>query len=134
MKLTALLAGACVVASFATGIVFADPITATRFVPERHGADICIDTPLSLTFTQPPLQGDSGAIRVYRSDGTLVDSVDVAELLSAKAIGGAMIGGNPYLFNYYPVTITGSRATIYLHRSLDYGQTYYVLIDPGVFT
>ena len=42
--------------------------------------------------------------------------------------------GTPHLFNYFPVIITGNTAAIYLHRQLDYAQTYYVTMDPGVIT
>jgi pectin methylesterase-like acyl-CoA thioesterase len=112
----------------------AAPIAVRHLVPGRHAEDICIDTPLYLTFNRPPVVGNAGTIRVYRSDGTPVDSIDLADPESAKRpIGGATAGGNPYLFNYYPVIVTGRTAAIYLHRSLDYGRTYYVLVDDGVF-
>ena len=116
--------------------IFADPLRARHFTPSTHQGDICVDTPLSITFNQAPLVGATGTIRLYRStDDTLVDSIDLGDPNSAKRpIGGAMAGGNPYLFNYYPVLIDHNTATMYLHRTLDYGETYYVLIDAGVFT
>ena len=101
-------------------------------MPARHG--VSIDTPLYITFNRQPVLGTSGTIRVYRSDDTLVDTIDLANPDSFKRpIGGATAGGHPYLFNYYPVIITGNTAAIYLHQSLDYDQTYHVLMDPGVF-
>lgn len=37
-------------------------------------------------------------------------------------------------FHFYPVIVHGRRATIYLHNNmLEYGHTYYVKVDKGVF-
>ena len=115
------------------GKALADPIWARRVNPS-HSGHVCIDTPLYITFNQQPLLGTSGTIRVYQADNTLVDTIDLADPNSFKRpIGGAAAGGNPYLFSYYPVIITGNTAAIYLHQSLNYGETYYVSIDSGVF-
>lgn len=102
--------------------------------PASGSAQVCIDTPLSITFNQIPQVGTSGVIRVSQLDGTLVDAIDLADPNSRKrTIGGAVSdNGTPHLFNYFPVIITGNTAAIYLHRQLDYGKAYYVTIDPGV--
>lgn len=45
-----------------------------------------------------------------------------------------IIGGFSDGFHFYPVIIHDTTATIYLHNNLlEYGKTYYVQIDPGVF-
>ncbi len=119
----------------------ASAISATNVSPAGGAADVCVDTPLSITFDQAPQVGATGRVRVFRSDGTLVDTIDISVdtnpnvpgQQSQRQIGGAQSGGQPYLFNYYPVIVTGNTAAIYLHQALDYGQTYYVTIDPGVF-
>jgi len=41
-----------VLMALAPGRVRADPLVATHFVPERHAANVCGDTPLSITFNQ----------------------------------------------------------------------------------
>ncbi len=134
MQMPLLVPAIAVLASLVPGRVHANTLVATHFVPERHAENVCADTPLSIRFNQAPVLGTTGTVRVYRSDDTLVDTIDLADPDSAKRpIGGAMAGGNPYLFNYFPVIITGKTAAMYLHQSLDQGQSYYVLIDPGVF-
>lgn len=46
-----------------------------------------------------------------------------------------IIGGFTDGFHFYPVIVHGSVAAIYPHNNLlDYGRTYYVQIDPGVFS
>jgi len=46
-----------------------------------------------------------------------------------------IIGGFSDGFHFYPIIINGNVATIQLHHNLlEYGKSYYVLIDPGVLT
>jgi pectin methylesterase-like acyl-CoA thioesterase len=103
---------------------------------DTRGRGVCVDTSLRLTFDQPPTLGTSGVITVHRADGSVADSIDLANPDSDKrTIGDAVSdAGLPHYFTYYPVMITGDTAAIYLHHQLDYGQSYYVTIDPGVFT
>jgi pectinesterase len=45
-----------------------------------------------------------------------------------------IIGGFTDAFHFYPVIIHDNTATIYPHNNLlEYGRTYYVQVDPGVF-
>ncbi len=105
------------------------------FSPAKGADGVCIDTPLAVTFNQTPHLGTSGTIAIHRADGSVADQIDLADPNSFKRyIGGAQSGGVPYAFNYYPVIISGNTATIYPHQVLDYGQTYYVTMDPGVIT
>jgi pectin methylesterase-like acyl-CoA thioesterase len=96
----------------------------------------CVDTPLTITFPSAPSLGTSGSITVHDADGSVADSIDLADPASfTETVGGATdAAGMLHYFNYYPVIITGDTATIYLHRELDYGHTYYITVDPGVFT
>jgi hypothetical protein len=113
----------------------APTISATSLGPADGTTGICNDTPLSITFDQEPRIGSSGTIGVHRADGSLADSIDLADPNSfSRFIGGAQSGGMPYAFHYYPIIVTGNTATIYLHQALDYGQTYYVTMDSGVIT
>ncbi len=109
---------------------------AAAFFPPSGAQQICTDTPLSITFSQAPHLGTFGVIRVFQADGTLLDSIDLADPNSSKRLVGGAVSdnGTPHLFNYFPVIISGNTATIYLHRQLDYAQTYYVTMDPGVIT
>src|SRR4029077_3112435 len=44
-----------------------------------------------------------------------------------------IIGGFTDGFHFYPIIVSGNTATIQLHHNLlEYGKSYYVLIDPGV--
>jgi pectin methylesterase-like acyl-CoA thioesterase len=96
----------------------------------------CADTPLTITFPAPPTLGTAGSITVHNADGSVADSINLADPASfTETVGGATdAAGDPHHFHYYPVIITGDTATIYPHQELDYGHTYYVTVDPGVFT
>src|SRR5439155_20216690 len=106
---------------------------AATLSPSSGAQEVCTDVPLAITFDHAPQVGSAGVIRVLRDNGTLADSVDLADPNSArKPIGGAVSNnGTLHLFNYQPIIVDGNAAWIYLHHALDYGQTYDVTVDPG---
>jgi pectin methylesterase-like acyl-CoA thioesterase len=114
-------------ASAATGIV-----TGTA----SGTSHACVDTPLTITFGSAPTLGTAGSITVHNADGSIADTIDLADPASStETVGGATDeAGNLHYFTYYPVIITGDTATIYLHHELSYGRSYYVTADPTVFT
>ncbi|PYT00857.1 MAG: hypothetical protein DMF63_06025 [Acidobacteria bacterium] len=107
--------------------------------PPTGTTNVCTDTAIRITFDQPPVAGTSGTIRIFRADGTLVDTIDMSnDTVPGTLVPGTQssksIGGASSMFNYYPILIDGNSATIYLHHALDYNQTYYVMIDAGAIT
>jgi hypothetical protein len=101
--------------------------------PENGARGVCPDIPLCLTFEGSPRIGPSGALRVYRADGALVDSIDLADpRTSTRSLGGARLRDRPYTWNYHPILVDGHSVTVTLHQALDYGQTYHVTITPGL--
>ena len=87
------------------------------------------DTLLRLTFDGPPVITGSGTIRVYRSDGTLVDTIDTSanivttggETQSALGaanteidkIGNGVASLTQYRYTYYrPVSVAGNVARL----------------------
>lgn len=106
-----------------------DDRPASPFSPRPGAQRVCADAVLSITFDQPPVAGAAGLIRVVRaSDGAVVDTIDLAAKTQTRTIGL-----NPTPFNYHPVTVSGTTASIHLHALLAYGETYSVLVDPGAF-
>lgn len=95
----------------------------------------CVDTPLTITFPYAPPLGTSGSITVHNADGSVADRIDLADPASLTETVGGAVGeaGSLHHFRYYPVIVTGDTAAVYLHHELDYGRTYYVTVDPGVF-
>lgn len=99
----------------------------TNLFPVNGAVNVCVDTPLKITFDSAPTLGTSGQIRIYNADTlTLFDSVDISSTTQSKKIGGTT-------YNYYPVLISGKSAYVSLHSNLLYGQTYYVNVDSNVF-
>jgi pectin methylesterase-like acyl-CoA thioesterase len=129
------------VTSMEARLTVVSPIMAIGLEPPTGATNVCIDTPLRITFNQTPVPGTSGLIRVFRSDGTLFDTINmgadtvptanVPGTQSSRPIGGASSGGLPVNFNYYPILVNGTTASIYLHQKLEYNQTYYILLDAG---
>jgi pectin methylesterase-like acyl-CoA thioesterase len=111
------------------------PVTPLEHVvsvfPARDATAVCTDAPLRLVFDAPPTLGAAGWVRVFAvGSPTPVDSFDLGAPTPTQMIGG--IGGRNFF--YRPITITGNEAYIYLRKLLRPGGTYYVNIDPGVFT
>jgi pectate lyase len=105
-------------------------MSSVSFAPANGSSGRCIDTPLAITFSQTPVVGTTGRIRVLRaSDNQVVDTIDLSLAQQQKVIGG-------FTYNYRPVIVSGNTANIYLHSStvLAYGETYYVTVEPGAFT
>lgn len=125
-------------AAFAVVLAAVGPVEQAHAVPvgtPRHAPKLCTDAPLTLTFPNAPTLGTSGKITVTAADGTVADSIDLADPRSAlKTIGGAVdASGALHEFHYYPVIVSGDSASIYLHHQLDPGTTYTVSVDAGVF-
>src|ERR1700733_291259 len=77
--------------------------------PAGDGA--CADTPLRLTFDQPPVRGGAGEIEVCRAaDGQPVASVDLADAQPAARFGFS----SEFLLRYEPAHISGKTASIRL--------------------
>jgi pectin methylesterase-like acyl-CoA thioesterase len=131
LSILALMAGA-LTGSTAAAAATAGIVTGT----DSPATAACVDTPLTITFPSAPALGTTGSITVHGADGSVADTIDLADPASyTETVGGATDeAGNLHYFSYYPVVITGDTATIYLPHELAYGRTYYVTADPTAFT
>lgn len=123
-------AAGTILSSNATLIVNSS-MQATNLFPANGATDICVDSPLRLTFDQAAVLGNAGRIRIYNVTDTVtpVDTIDLASASQTKAIGGSG-------YNYRPVLIEGNTVYVSPHSQLQYGQTYYVTVESvvgGVF-
>lgn len=109
------------------------------------------DTLLKLTFSSAPVATGNGKIRVYKNDGTLVDTIDTStDVVAAGAetqvalgngnteidkIGNGVPSLTQWRFTYYrPVKISGNTVSIKLHDNvLAYDTSYYVTVDKAAF-
>lgn len=126
--------------------------------PSSGQTDACVDTPLRVTFDGDVVLGLGGKIELFdSSNDVLVETIDVASTVRARGpstarsetgsavppttsraaarplrpVAQKMVGGGRY--SYYPIHIEGNTAEIDFAASLEYGKTYYVKIDRGVF-
>ena len=107
--------------------VSTNALGATNVWPYSGAINVCVDTPYSITFSNPPTLGNSGYIRVYDANTlALHDSLNLGASTQTKVIGGAT-------YKYIPVVIAGNTAYISMHTNLLYGHTYYVTVDSSVF-
>jgi hypothetical protein len=124
-------AAGSVVSSNATLTVNSASLAIASTSPANTQTGVRYDTPLAITFNQPPSVGTAGLIRIYNaaSPATPVDTVDVHPgALQTRSVGGVAL-------NSYAVLINGNVATVYPHANvMTFNQTYYVTIDNGAFT
>lgn len=97
------------------------------FFPAPDARNVCVDTPLRLTFESAPRVGSTGRIRVFNAaTGAVVDTIDLAATSQNRVVGGTV-------YNYFPVLVAERSAHIQLHNGvLAYNTTYYVQIEGGV--
>lgn len=104
-------------------------MTGTPAAPANNATGVCIDTLLSISFSQTPSVGNTGTVKIYdaANPGSPVDTLDLsAGNLQLRTIGGINI-------NSYDILINGATAVIYPHAGvLTAGHAYYVTMDPGV--
>ena len=115
------------ITSRAARLLVVSAMVATAVSPHPSANNLCPDTPLTITFNEPPLLGRSGRIRLSNSRGQLIDTIDLSANPQTK-----LIGGNP--FTYLPVLIQGLTASIYPHQPLPQAEEISITLEPGVFT
>ena len=112
------------------------------------GEDAYIDGELTLEFKSAPVLGSAGLIKIFSSDGTEVDMIDMADVAAAPV---KMADTTPYntchdilgpkalnrwrVVNYKPVTTDGNKVIIKPHSGrLEHGKEYYVVMESTVLT
>ena len=124
--------------------VLSPTLAVSSMTPVNAAGAIFPDAPLTITFNQAVSAGLNGSIKIYdaANPATPVDTINFSTP-TARTASAALLAlpiqtktiGTLAGFSYYPVTISGSTATIYPRNlSLTYGKTYYVTVDAGVFT
>ncbi|MDP1579052.1 MAG: pectinesterase family protein [Candidatus Didemnitutus sp.] len=128
--------------------VLSSTLAATATTPTATGRNP--DTRLTITFNEVPTVGVAGVLHIRdAADNSIVETIDLAAATALRdtlRAGSTLstqllpvlkkpIGGIATDFNYYPITVSGQTATIYPRNGvLAYGRTYYVTVEPGVFT
>ena len=122
--------------------------------PDPEAETICVDATLVLELDSAPVLGNSGLIRIYTSDGTEVDRIDLADLATVDILESgvtvpktqmkndskftsfmdALGCGKRYrIVNCTPLRVKGNTLEIRPHYGvLDFSSSYFVTMDAGV--
>ena len=121
--------------------------------PQPSSTVICVDQPLVVEVGSGAKLGTSGLIQVFKSDGTLVDKIDLADMAKVTVLeDGTMVPkeqmNQETVFHtfldalhstryrpvhYTPVRLAGGKLEIKLHNeALSFGASYYVTVDASV--
>jgi len=107
-------------------------MTTTMLTPSNTATGVFYDTPLSITFSQPPTLRSAGTIKIFNvtNSVTPVDTID----LSLGNAQQRFFPGDGQSFTYNVVSIAGNTAKVFPHFNvMTANQTYYVTVDNGVF-
>jgi pectin methylesterase-like acyl-CoA thioesterase len=110
--------------------------------PKNNARAAFVDTRLAIEFPSAPVLGNSGIIGIYKTDGTKVDEINLADAQPRLENGGLYntsridllpCGDRVRAVNYRPAFVKGNTLVIQLHSGvLDYKTQYYVTIDAAV--
>ena len=117
------------VAQAGAGNVMLPPSVSALF-PGPNSTGVCIDAPLSITFSSKPSLGSTGKIAIYAQSNpnTAIDTVDLAVDRISDTIGGQVRN------EVRPVFIDGNQAVVYFHqRKLSANTRYFVTVSSGAF-
>ncbi|MBO9703327.1 MAG: carbohydrate-binding protein [Sporocytophaga sp.] len=111
---------------------------AQTLVPVDNAVNVSNDMQFRLSFSTIPTLQSSGKISLYRSNNTLVETID----LSKMPTGTPMSGTWPWIetlngtdIRVIPVTVDGK--SVYIRFSIgamDFSTGYYITIDKSVFS
>jgi hypothetical protein len=62
-------------------------MTIANVAPNNGATDICIDTPLRITFNQAPKVGNAGRLQIHQDDGSIVDTIDMSLAAQSRLNG-----------------------------------------------
>ncbi|MBL8178762.1 MAG: Ig-like domain-containing protein [Bryobacterales bacterium] len=121
-----------VAVSNANGSVASNPVrlrvvSAMRLsetLPRDGATGVCTDSGLTMRFSGSVRMGTVGRIRVLRSDGAALFTIDLSDPVQTRNIGGAS-------YRYLPVTVEGDRVHVYSIAGLLPGEMYSVAMDAG---
>jgi len=119
-------------------VVFVQHVFAQTFLPVKNATNVCVDMQFKLTFSATPVLQSSGAVKLYKSNGTLVSTID----LSTMPTGTPMSATWPWTETLNSTTIRVMRAEVdsktaiftFPINSMSYGANYYVTVDQSVFS
>jgi pectin methylesterase-like acyl-CoA thioesterase len=106
------------------------PPSVTGIFPGIAATGVCLDAPLTLTFSSAPSLGTAGKISIYATSNpnTAIDTVDIAAASYSDTIGGQAKN------LVRPVFIDGNSAVVYFHQhKLSASTSYFVTVSSGTF-
>ncbi|MDD3319817.1 MAG: pectinesterase family protein [Paludibacter sp.] len=106
--------------------------------PENNATDVCVDAQLKLTFVSTPVLQSAGTIKLFKSDGTLLETIDLS-LLPSGTPATATWPWKQVLsvgtVSVFKVVVDNKTAIIsFAIGAMTYNAGYYVTVDQNVFS
>jgi pectin methylesterase-like acyl-CoA thioesterase len=107
-------------------------------VPANNATNVSNDMQFKLTFSANPVLQSAGNISLYKTNGTLVKTIDLASMPSGTPMSASWPWTetlNGTTIRVVPVTVDGK--SVYIRFSIgamDYSTGYYVTVDKNIFS
>lgn len=112
--------------------------TAQTLVPADNSVNVSNDMQFKLTFPATPSLQSSGKISLYKSNGTIVETIDLSKMPSGTPMSASWPWTetlNGTTIRVIPVTVDGK--SVYIRFSIgamDFNAGYYITVDKSIFS
>lgn len=111
---------------------------AQTLVPANNSVNVSNDMQFKLSFSATPILQRSGKISLYKSNGTIVETIDLSQMPSGTPMSATWPWTetlNGTTIRVIPVTVDGRSAYIrFSVNAMDFSTGYYITVDKSVFS
>ncbi|MDA3882083.1 MAG: pectinesterase family protein [Bacteroidales bacterium] len=112
--------------------------TNDNMVPVDNAVNVSNDMQFKLSFNSAPVLQSSGKIRLYQSNGTLVETIDLSQMPSGVPTSATwpwIETLNATAIRVIPVTVDGKSVYIrFSDGAMAYSTGYYITVDQSIFS
>jgi pectin methylesterase-like acyl-CoA thioesterase len=106
--------------------------------PVTNATNVCTDTQFKLSFAATPVIQSAGTIKLFKSDGTLVETIDLSQTPSGVPTAATWPWKQTYsgsIVNVIKIIIEDKTAIIsFAIGAMTYNSSYYVTVDQNIFS
>jgi len=107
-------------------------------LPVSGATEVPVDMQFKLEFSSQPMLQSTGAIKLFKSDGTLISTIDMSQMPSGTPMSATWpwkesLNGNE--INVFRTTVDGNTAIVsFPIGTMNYNTCYYITVDKNIFS
>lgn len=113
-------------------------LSAQNLIPANNAMSVSNDMQFKLTFNIAPVLQSSGNIKLFQSNGTLIETINLSSIPSGTPMSATWPWTetlNSTTIRVIPVTVDGN--SLYIRFSIgamNYNTSYYITVDQNIFS